>query len=261
MDELARDLERETEVLQRILGGLRDEQWSWPTPAPGWSITDQVSHLAHADEVAVLSATDRAGFEALVARENESVESRTDRWAQEHRHRSPAELQEWFARVRAELLATFRALDPSVRVPWYGPDMSAAAAFTARIMETWAHGRDIADTVGAAWTPTSGLRQVAHLCVRALPNSFRARGRPEPDAAIYVALTAPDGELWEWGAPDAANRVTGDAVELCLVATQRRHPDDTSLVATGAAAAEWLTIAQAFAGPPGVGRAPSRPSS
>ena len=258
MDDLARDLELETIVLQRILDGLTDEQWAWPTPAPGWSVTDQMSHLAHSDEVAVLSASDRAGFEALLERENESVESRTERWAQEHRHLTPAELKEWFARVRAELLATFRALDPSVRVPWYGPDMSAAAALTARIMETWAHGRDIADTVGAEWAFTPGLRQVAHLCVRALPNSFRARGRPEPEVPVYVALTAPDGEVWEWGPSDAADRVTGDAVELCLVATQRRHPADTSLVAVGPVATEWLTIAQAFAGPPGVGRAPSR---
>jgi len=258
MDDLTRDLELETAVLQQILDRLTDEQWSWPTPAPGWSVTDQVSHLAHSDEVAVLSATDRAGFEALLARENEGVESRTERWAREHRHLSPAELKEWFARERGALIATFRAIDPSVRVPWYGPDMSAAAALTARIMETWAHGRDIADAVGADWTPTPGLRQVAHLCVRALPNSFRARGRAEPDAPVYVALTAPDGDIWEWGPPDAADRVVGDAVELCLVATQRRHPDDTSLVAVGPVATEWLTIAQAFAGPPGVGRAPAR---
>src|SRR5262249_8641054 len=189
---------------------------------PGWSISDQVSHLARADEVAVLSATDRAAFDALTTRENESSsESRTERWAREYRDRAPADLKDWFARARAELIETFRALDPSTRVPWYGPDMSAAAAFTARIMETWAHGRDIADTVGAEWALTPGLRQVAHLCVRALPNSFRARGRPEPDAPVYVALTAPDGETWEWGPADAADRVTGDAVELCLVATQR----------------------------------------
>ena len=258
MDALARDLDLETAVLQGILDDLSDEQWSWPTPAPGWSVTDQVSHLAHSDEVAVLSATDREGFEALLTRENESVESRTERWAQAHRHLTPSELKQWFALVRSELIATFRALDPSLRVPWYGPDMSAAAALTARIMETWAHGRDIADAVGAAWTPTPGLRQVAHLCVRALPNSFRARGRPEPEMPVYVALTAPDGDVWEWGPPDAVERVTGDAVELCLVATQRRHPDDTSLVAVGPVATEWLTIAQAFAGPPGVGREPLR---
>jgi uncharacterized protein (TIGR03084 family) len=261
MDDLADDLERETAALRGILDGLTDDQWGWPTPAPGWSITDQVSHLAHSDEVAVLSATDRAAFEALLTRESESVESRTERWAREHRHLSPRELTEWFARVRAELIATFRALDPSARVPWFGPDMSAAAAFTARIMETWAHGQDITDAVGARHVSTPALRQVAHICVRAIPNSFRARGRPEPSDPVRVELVAPDGERWEWGPPDAANRVTGDAVELCLVATQRRHPDDTGLVAVGPVAMEWLTIAQAFAGPPGAGRAPSRSAS
>src|SRR5262249_36185569 len=148
-----------------ILDGLTDEQWRWPTPAPGWSITDQVSHLARADEVAVLSATDRTAFDALMAHENESSESRTERWARGSRALWPPAPAAWFARARAELIATFRNLDPSLRVPWYGPDMSAAAALTARIMETWAHGRDIADTVGADWAPTAGLRQVAHLCV------------------------------------------------------------------------------------------------
>ncbi len=38
--------------------------------------------------------------------------------------------------------------------------------------------------------------------------------------------------------------------------TQRRHRDDLSLVATGEVADAWLDVAQAFAGPPGTGRAP-----
>ena len=45
-------------------------------------------------------------------------------------------------------------------------------------------------------------------------------------------------------------------MDFCLLVTQRRHRDDTDLVADGDVAAEWLTIAQAFAGPPGAGRQP-----
>jgi hypothetical protein len=40
------------------------------------------------------------------------------------------------------------------------------------------------------------------------------------------------------------------------VVTQRIHPDDTKLLATGPHAAEFVSIAQAFAGPPGAGRPP-----
>jgi uncharacterized protein (TIGR03084 family) len=65
-----------------------------------------------------------------------------------HRDRSGAAVLSWFDDARSRLLTVFRGLDPSLRVPWYGPPMSAASALTARIMETWAHGQDVADTLG-----------------------------------------------------------------------------------------------------------------
>ncbi len=46
----------------------------------------------------------------------------------------------------------------------------------------------------------------------------------------------------------------GSAYDFCLLVTQRVHRDDTDLVAVGADAEKWLTIAQAFAGPAGEGR-------
>ena len=256
MADLVADLQRETAVLEHILDGLDDGDWLRPTPAPGWTVADQMSHLAHADESAVLAATDRDAFEVKRAGRGDDVDAFTARVVAEHRHVTPPELRAWFDDARSTLMEVYGALDPSARVPWFGPEMSAAAQMTARIMETWAHGHDIADGVGVEWTVTPAVRQVAHICVRAIPNSFRARGRDVPEEPVRVELVGVDGERWEWGPPDAANRVTGDAVELCLVATQRRHRADTSLVAVGPVAEQWLTIAQAFAGPPGAGREP-----
>jgi uncharacterized protein (TIGR03084 family) len=74
---------------------------------------------------------------------------------------------------------------------------------------------------------------------------------------VHVALRAPDGTTWEWGEP-APDRVTGDALDFCLVVTQRRHVADTELQIEGASAAEWIGIAQAFAGDPGGGRRPGQ---
>ena len=56
----------------------------------------------------------------------------------------------------------------------------------------------------------------------------------------------------------ATDRVTGEALDFCLVVTQRRHVDDTNLVVEGPLAADWIAIAQAFAGPPGAGREPGQ---
>ena len=254
---LADDLALETASLLGVLDALSPADWARPSPAPGWSVSDQVSHLAYFDDMSVLAARDRTEFERLRDEGPPNADRITERVAKAHRGMAPADLERWVRIARAELDAVYRALDPSVRVPWYGPDMSAAAALTARIMETWAHGLDIADAVGMEWPVTAALRQVAHISVRALPNSFRAHGRPEPDAPVRVELTGPGGDEWVWGPEDAPDRVTGPALDLCLVATQRRHPADTALVAVGPVAVEWLTIAQAYAGPPGSGREPS----
>jgi len=72
-----------------------------------------------------------------------------------------------------------------------------------------------------------------------------------------VELTAPDGALWTWGPAEAGGRVTGSALDFCLLVTQRRHRDDLAMAIEGPAATEWMAIAQAFAGPPGPGRPPA----
>ena len=56
------DLSDETTTLESILNDLRPAQWSLATPAEGWSIGDQVTHLAYFDEAATLAAMDEDGF-------------------------------------------------------------------------------------------------------------------------------------------------------------------------------------------------------
>lgn len=45
--------------------------------------------------------------------------------------------------------------------------MSAVSSVTARLMETWAHGQDIADVLGVDRQPTARLRHIAHLRAQA----------------------------------------------------------------------------------------------
>jgi uncharacterized protein (TIGR03084 family) len=124
-------------------------------------------------------------------------------------------------------------------------------------METWAHGTDVHDALGVLRKPTERLRHVAHLGVRTRDFAFSVHGLDAPAEEFRVELAAPSGEAWTWGPGGAAQTVVGSAYDFCLLVTQRRHRADTDLVATGADAERWLAIAQAFAGPPGVGRAPA----
>jgi uncharacterized protein (TIGR03084 family) len=253
---LTADLVAETAWLDEVLSALSPAQWRLRTPAPGWTVADQVSHLAYFDEATLLSIRDpdlfRLDAEALAGRGSDFP----DQIAAEYRHLGGAELLRWFRAARLALLDGYASADPDARLPWYGLDMGLASSVTARLMETWAHGQDIADTLGIERPATGRLRHVAHLGVRSLPYSYLVNGLPQPDAPIRVELAAPDGGQWTWGPADAADRVTGTALDFCLVVTQRRHRTDTGLVISGQTAGQWIAIAQAFAGPAGRGRPP-----
>jgi uncharacterized protein (TIGR03084 family) len=142
-------------------------------------------------------------------------------------------------------------LDPGIRVPWFGPPMGLPMLLTARLMETWAHGEDVAEALGVSRPATARLRHVAYLGVRTRRHSYTVRGRSLPEGDVRVELDGPGGEHWTWGEEAAADRISGPVLDFCLVVARRRHPADVALKAEGPLAAEWLTLAQAFAGPPG----------
>jgi uncharacterized protein (TIGR03084 family) len=254
---LGTDLLAEATVLTDLLDPLDANAWLTPTPAEGWMIRDQITHLAYFDARARLAAEDPERFRREVTEARTQIGSMVDRITADLRRHDGAAALAWFRTERSALVGAVRSMDPSVRVPWYGPDMTIASSITARIMETWAHGVDIHDAVGVPIVPTPRLRHVAFIGARAFANSFLAHGREIPAVSVRVVLTEADGATWTIGPADAAETVTGSLIDFCLLVTQRRHRDDTDLVAGGPASDEWLSIAQAFAGPAGSGRAPS----
>jgi uncharacterized protein (TIGR03084 family) len=264
--ELVADLAAETSELAAVLSRLKPQDWDSDTPAHGWTIRDQVTHLAFFDNATILALTDQPAFAA------QRVELLTfghrfpDVIAAQFRHLPGGNCLDWFLRSREALLAAYRAADPRLRLPWYGPNMGLVSSATGRLMETWAHGQDILDTLGERREPTARLRHIAELGVRTFAFCFQLRGRPVPRTPVRIELSgpaAPDSpadpsrpggpdtpgeQRWSWGPDDAADRVEGDAEEFCLVITQRRNVADTGLTVTGPVAVEWIAIAQAFAG-------------
>ena len=253
---LLADLTAETRVFEAMLVLLDAAGWDRPTPAPRWAIRDQVSHLAYFDEAAVAAATDPTRFRAEAADLMARGAGFPDEIARRYRGMPPPELLGWFRAARTGFVSVFSNLDAKARLPWYGADMSAASSVTARLMETWAHGQDVADALGVRRQPTARLRHVAHLGVSTFGFAFALNQRPMPQQRVRVELTAPDGSVWTWGPEDAPDVVDGTALDFCLVVTQRRNIADTALRVTGPLAAQWMGIAQAFAGPPGPGRPP-----
>jgi uncharacterized protein (TIGR03084 family) len=251
---IVEDLRAESDELDALVADLPVERWTAPTPAVGWTIAHQIGHLLWTDRVALTSITDEPAFADALAAAGADPSGFVDSGAEEQAARPPAELLTDWRSTRARLHAELLAVDPGRKLAWFGPPMSAASMATARLMETWAHSLDVADALGVRKPATARLRSVAHLGVRTRDYAFAVNGLPAPTEAFLVELRAPDGSMWSWGPADAAQRVTGSAEDFCYLVTQRRPRGALDLVAVGDDAQRWLTLAQAFAGPPGPGR-------
>jgi uncharacterized protein (TIGR03084 family) len=248
------DLSAESAALDDLLSSLPESEWQRATPAEGWTIAHQIGHLAWTDDIAALAATDADAFAAALQAALAEFDGYVDRAAAEWATRAPAQLLTTWRAGRTALADALTAVPPGTKLPWFGPPMSPTSMATARLMETWAHGQDVADALHVARPVTDRIRQVAHIGVRTRDFAYLIRELEPPTDAFRVELIGPSGEMWTWGPDDALQRVTGPAVDFCLLVTQRRHRDDLALVAEGVDADAWLDIAQAFAGPPGEGR-------
>lgn len=252
---LVADLADEVASLAQVVGPLGDEELRLPTPADGWTVADQLGHLAAFDDHGARAVTDPDGFRAEVAELQAAGANPVEDAVALGRAMEPSAVRTWWIDASARMQHAAGTLTAARRLPWYGPDMGALSFVTARLMETWAHGQDVRDTFGLDASATGRLRHVVDLGVRARPYSYVVRGLEVPAAAVRVEALAPDGTTWDWGPDDAEDRLSGSALDLALLLTQRRHLTDLSVEVVGPVATEWAGIAQAYAGPAGPGRA------
>jgi uncharacterized protein (TIGR03084 family) len=248
------DLRAESDELDALVADLPPERWADATPAPGWTIAHQIGHLLWTDRVALISATDEAGFAVALKEALKDPTGFVDAGAEELAASPPEQLLADWRQTRNRLHDELLGVADGRKLPWFGPPMSAASMATARLMETWAHGLDVADSLGVKRPATQRLRSIAHIGVRTRDYAFTVHGLTPPPDAFRVELRAPSGSVWAWGPQDAAQRVTGSAEDFCMLVTQRRPRSALDVTADGADAEQWLGIAQAFAGPPGPGR-------
>jgi uncharacterized protein (TIGR03084 family) len=251
LDDVLSDLAAESLQLDSWVAGLTAAGWATVTTPEGWTVGHQIGHLHWTDEASLAAITDPEEFGRSMMAAAASPEGYIDDAAGELAMLPPEELLAAWREGRVALDAALRNVPDGAKIPWFGPPMSAASMATARVMETWAHGHDVAEALGLRIPQTSRARHVAHIGVRARGFAYLVRGEPLPETEVRVELTGPDGDLWTWGPEDAPDRVTGSGHDFALLATRRRHPDDVDVHAQGEAAAHWLTIVQAFAGMPG----------
>lgn len=258
MKSIAEDLVAEGDALWAIASQADAAAFAAATPAKGWSVRDSLAHLAFFDTMALLTVQDSETFVDHRSRVLQDIEGYMEKHLEAFEIFEPETLvRRWWGGLLA-LAAAFEAQSAETRVEWYGPSMSMRGHCRARLMETWAHGQDIVDALGASREPTDRLEHVAQLGVSTFAWSFVVRGESVPSGSVEVALELPSGRFLNYlaGKGEVAGSVSGSALDFSLVVTQRRHVLDTHLKAEGSLASDWIGKAQAFAGGAGGGRAP-----
>ena len=247
----ADDFLAETKALSTLVSPLSDDAYLQHTAFKGWTIDMVLRHLHFWNNAVLLSLKDEAAFGRLV--EDLMGDLRAGTLTDfEHRYLdglSGSALRSIWVALAEEVAGAFGTIDPSARLPWVGPDMSARSSITARLMETWAHGQEVYDQLGVPRANEDRIRNIVVLGVNTYGWTFRNRREDVPEPMPFVSLTAPSGEIWTYGEENATERIDGAAEEFCQVVTQTRNIADTSLEVTGPNASAWMAKAQCFAGP------------
>jgi uncharacterized protein (TIGR03084 family) len=256
LESVLTDLEGESLQLEGWVAPLDEAGWATVTTPEGWTVTNQIAHLAWTDWASLVAIGEGQPWQDLLTKALETfnadppfVDAESIRWAT-NVDTHTEQLERWRA-GRAELAAALRAVPDGQKLQWFGPPMSPTSMATARMMETWGHSQDVAEGLGIEVPKTDRCKHVCHIGFRTRGYVYASHFMEVPDVDVKLELTSPSGENWVFGNADAPESITGSAWDFALLATRRRHISDTDVIAHGAAAEEWLPMVQSFAGPPG----------
>jgi uncharacterized protein (TIGR03084 family) len=251
------DFTTEGDELDRVVSRL-DDEWTLPTPAPGWTIAHQMAHLTATFRLAALAGANPDAFTKLAAGLSPDFDANVATAMAPYLELPPAELLSQWRAARAEAAGALGAADPAKPLPWLVNPLPPMVIGQAGIMELFAHGQDIHDALGLRPERTDRIGHLVTFAVRTWTFGYLARELPVPDVEFRFELVAPSGRMWVFGPEDASQRISGPAEDFCLLVTRRRHRDDLAVTAEGPDAYKWLDIAQAYRGPAGAGRTPGQ---
>jgi uncharacterized protein (TIGR03084 family) len=236
------DLAAEQDRLEQILGGLDEADWTTPSAAAGWTITDVVTHLAQSEEAVALTVAGSARF----GREDGRTVGQFMEQLVRTEQMAPAAIFGRWRVARLAAVAALRAADPGRPLEWVDTPLKPATLATTRLAEHWAHGLDITGPLGIDLPDTARLQHIAWLAHRTLPYALALAGEQPHD--LYCELTAPDSTgTWRFGPTDADSVITGSAGAFCRVAARRLTPGQSGLRTSGPHAATALQLLRTYA--------------
>lgn len=182
LDVVLDDLTADGDQLDRLVADLDAYQWRLPTPAPGWTIADQIAHLTFIFRLAAMAATDPKTFAAMTAGAQRDFDGAVNAALKAYQNDSPDTLLAKWRAERKAAVAGLAAVPAGQTVPWLVNPLPPVVLACAGIMEQFAHGQDIADTLGVTLERTDRLRHLVGFAVLTRDFGYLSRGA---DPAVH----------------------------------------------------------------------------
>ena len=226
-----------------LCGGLTEAEWKTPTDCPGWSVQDQVSHLA-GSETGILGDPDpdhTPSEEALAHTRSE----------QGQRNEIVVDFRRPWA--GAQVLSDFRA-KTSRRIDFlrsrsdddFAAEMQTPVGpapmsefISIRIMDAWVHEQDIRRAINRPGHYDSpAAAHALNRVIRAMPFVAARRAQAPDGATVVMDISGPAGRLISIGveggrgreldsAPDSSTvRISLDAETFGCLGCGRWNPDE-----------------------------------
>lgn len=205
--------------------GLDADQWSAPTPCPGWSVGDLVAHIVDIEQfLAELPRPDhQPDYDALPHVQGDFGKL-TEIGVDYRRGHAPADVVAELAAVIPLRRAQLDATPPGTEV--MGPMLAmlpVERVLRMRTFDAWVHTQDIRTAIGqdGDWA-TPGAEVAFAQMASALPYVWGRGVRPPAGATVRVRVTGPDlastfcAEVGDDGRGRACPEPASPTVDLAL---------------------------------------------
>ncbi|MCU1644925.1 MAG: hypothetical protein JWN03_5200 [Nocardia sp.] len=217
----------EMSLYRRTLAELTVDELDHETRCAGWTIRDQIAHLADTDEVAADTVHGgNRSFERVVPA-FPSAEAFTAAGCERASDLHLLQLRRWSQEASDRCWTALSACVGSERVRW-GFGMSAEHLAMGRTMEYWAHHGDIRAVLDReARYSAEGAACVTELSLQSVRYAM-AKARVGYDSHARIRLTLVDdetGDICSFGDTAADEEIRGCLQSWALLAVGRRNPD------------------------------------
>jgi uncharacterized protein (TIGR03083 family) len=138
--------------LDALLGELSQDEWLLPTPLPGWSVQDNVSHIVGTEAMLAGEAGPSIEIDRNVSEHvRNDIGAFNEQWVESLRAVASSEVLDRFRALSVARLATLAAMSEE---EWNAESFTPAGKDTfgrfmqIRVFDCWLHEQDIRDAVG-----------------------------------------------------------------------------------------------------------------